>query len=292
MPFVFPNFHRLLESVNAEPVVGDLDDLVPRETGWVFDRLLKLRGAGAVGHHVEPVAFAAVLGDATLVGRQQNAAGGGGETFYLNQAQLAGRWIEAGYIVANIFLVDIFDLTTLRGLVLHDHPHCRHLSFGMGAQAPDIEGLAFGMGQDQDAGEPLDALQGQCPLPIELIAPTVAACHDLGMAGFGLRQAALSTDYVVIPLLGGAANLLIGPLDNLRQGQFDVSLAMRSTSASRSARTSLIKGTKAFSLSQAVASGRAATDGRSPGVVAGTEIAEDIWLAEAGSAAVRQLHGE
>lgn len=56
----FPNFHRLLESVNAQIVVGDLDDLVPREPGWVFDRLPKLRGTGAVGHHVEPVANAPV----------------------------------------------------------------------------------------------------------------------------------------------------------------------------------------------------------------------------------------
>ena len=79
----------------------------------------------------------------------------------------------------------------------------------MWTQTPDIEGLAFGMGQDQDAGEPLDALQGQCPLPIELIAPTVAARHH-----FGLCQTTLSTDYVVIPLLGGAANLLIGSLNS------------------------------------------------------------------------------
>ena len=83
------------------------------------------------------------------------------ETFYLDQAQLVGRWIEASYIVSKIFLVDIIDLTILRGLVLHDHPHRRHLGFRMWAQTPDIEGLAFGMGQDQDAGEPLDSLQGQ-----------------------------------------------------------------------------------------------------------------------------------
>ena len=59
----FPNFHRLLESVNAQIVVGDLDDLVPREPGWVFDRLPKLRGTGTVGHHVEPVANAPVSSD-------------------------------------------------------------------------------------------------------------------------------------------------------------------------------------------------------------------------------------
>ena len=51
-----------------------LGDLVPREPGWVFNRLLKLWIAGAVGDYVEPVAVAAILGDATLIGRQQNAA--------------------------------------------------------------------------------------------------------------------------------------------------------------------------------------------------------------------------
>ena len=57
----------------------------------------------------------------------------------------------------------------------------------MWTQTPDIESVAFGMGQDQDAGEPLDSLQGQRPLPLKLIAPTVAARHHLSMAGFGLR---------------------------------------------------------------------------------------------------------
>ena len=50
-----------------EPVVLDLADLVPLEPGRVQDGFLEHRLSGAVGHHVEPEAFEAVLGHTVLV---------------------------------------------------------------------------------------------------------------------------------------------------------------------------------------------------------------------------------
>ena len=134
---ILSNLHRLGHRVHFEPVVLHLGDLVPREPGRVSDRLLKFRGARAVSHHIEPEAIASILGNSALVRREQDTAGGG-ETLHFDQAQLARLPIEAGYIVAEVLLVDVLNFASLGGLVFHDHPHGRHLGFGIRTQVPDI----------------------------------------------------------------------------------------------------------------------------------------------------------
>ena len=67
---------------------------------------------------------------------------------------------------------------------------------------------------------------------------------------------------------------------------------MRSTSAKRSARTSSIKGARAFSLSQAVASGKGGYGRQIIRHGGGTQVAEDIRLTEARGIVVGHLHGE
>ena len=68
--------------------------------------------------------------------------------------------------------------------------------------------------------------------------------------------------------------------------------AIRSTSTRRSVRTSLIKGTKALSWSQPVASGKAATGGKSAPDSRRDEIAQNVRLPKTGRAVVRQFQGE
>jgi hypothetical protein len=106
------------------------------------------------------------------------------------------------------------------------------------------------------------------------------------MSGFGLRQTALSTDYVVILFLGGAANLLIGPLYNLRQGQFDVignaldlGQPLGANLVDERHQGVFVEPSGRFWRQVAWSSSRA-------------EIAKDIRLAETGRAIIRQLHGE
>jgi hypothetical protein len=47
------------------------------------------------------------------------------------------------------------------------------------------------MWQDEDAGEPLDCLERERPLTLEVDPAAIAACQKLGVARFGLREATL-----------------------------------------------------------------------------------------------------
>ena len=157
--------------VHLQPVVLHLADLMPGEAGRVGDGLLQLRLGGAVGDHVEPVAVAAVLCHTTLVGRQQDGAGLGGEALHLYQAQLTRFHVQTGYVVAQVLLVDIADLETLPCLVLHDHLHRSHLGFGVRTQPLYFGSLALRMGQDQNASQSFDALKCERSLLGEFTPP-------------------------------------------------------------------------------------------------------------------------
>ena len=82
----------------------------------------------------------------------------------------------------------------------------------MGAQPPDVQGLAFGVGKDESTGQPLDALQRDRLLAAELLAPPFPARQHRGMAGFGLNQAPLGAGDLVFQFVGGAANLVVDAL--------------------------------------------------------------------------------
>lgn len=46
--------HRLRHGIDVQPVVLDLDDLVPRDFGGVLDGILKLGLGVAVGNDIPP----------------------------------------------------------------------------------------------------------------------------------------------------------------------------------------------------------------------------------------------
>ena len=168
--------------------------------------------------------------------------------------------------------MDIIDLTTLRSLVFHDHLHGRHFRFRMWTQAPNIQGPPFGVGQYKHACQPLDALQSHCLLPLEFLTPARAPRHDLRVAGLGLRETSLGTRDFLVHFLRGAAYFFIYPLQNLGQRQLHMLADALDFGQAFRARTSSTKGAKAFSLSQAVASGRVATGGRPSGAVVGLRL--------------------
>ena len=111
------------------------------------------------------------------------------------------------------------------------------------------------------------------------------------MARLGLRHAALGALELLLDVGGGAADLLVGPLEQLGERQLDVR-ATRSTSVRRSLRASSRNGASACSCSQAVASGSGATVGSSAGGVGGREVAEQAGLLEPGLAVLGDLDGE
>ena len=166
--------------------------------------------------------------------------------------------------------MDVVDLASSRGFVLHDDPHRPSSRFrGAGAAAGHPAFRVSGWGEDERAGQPLDALQRDRPLAAEFLAPALSARQHLGMAGFGLSQTPLGPDHFVFQFVVDAADLVVDPLEKPRSGDSSTCSATRSTSARRSVRTSSMNGVRACSLSQEVASGRDATAGKSSGAGVG-----------------------
>src|SRR6266851_5496849 len=100
------------------------------------------------------------------------------------------------------------------------------------------------MRQNENAREPLDALQAERPLTIKFLAAPLPACHQRPMTILGLFQ--------------------------ISSRAFDSSLSVfRATSAARSLRTSFRNPLRACSFNQARGSGACATAGRLAGVAAG-----------------------
>ncbi len=58
---------------------------MPVELGWVADGLLEPRRIVAVGDNIEPVTVPPILGDATLVGREQDRTCRGAEPLDLDK---------------------------------------------------------------------------------------------------------------------------------------------------------------------------------------------------------------
>ena len=116
----------------------------------------------------------------------------------------------------------VVDLPALRGLMPHDGPHRRQLGLGIGAQPAHRRGLPFRVGQDQRAGQPLDRLQGDRPLPPRLLAAALPPRQQLGVARLGLGQAPFGAGGLVFRVIRGAADLVIDALQHLGQRQLDV----------------------------------------------------------------------
>ena len=180
------------------------------KAGGVADRLAELRRRVAVGDDVEPVAVAAVLGDAALVRREQNAAVAVADALNLDEPQVAGVKVEAGDVVAEVLLVTrrrpggpatcSCSITTRMAVA-----SVSGLAAAVGPRA-----LPFGVGQDEDRRDPFDGLKRERPLLLEFLPAAVAAGQQLGVPRLGLRQAAFRPLRVLLDLGGGPADLLVG----------------------------------------------------------------------------------
>ena len=199
-----------------------LRHLVPVEARRVADRLLELRRIVAVGDDVEPKAVATVLGDAALVGREQDRAGRCAKPLHLDQAQLAGSEIEARDVVAQVLLGDVVDLPALRLLVLHDHAHGGGLGLEVRLETPHLGRLALGVRQHEDAREPLDCLERERPLAIEVDPAALAAGKQLRVARLGLREPPLGAGELLLHVGRRAADLLVRALEQLGERKLDV----------------------------------------------------------------------
>ena len=116
----------------------------------------------------------------------------------LYQAQLTGRDIEAGHVVAEVLLMYIVDLAALFLLVLHHHLHGGHLGLGVRAQALHFWTSRARGEADECAGESFNALKGESPLLLEFASPSFAPRHGLVVAGFGLGQTSFGTGYLLV----------------------------------------------------------------------------------------------
>ena len=219
---ILAQLHRLRHRVHRQVVVRDLRHLVPVEPRRIADRLLQSRRRVAVGDDVEPVAVAAVLGHAPLVGREQDRAGRCAEALHLDEAQLAGGEVEAGDVVAQVLLGHVVDLAALRLLVLHDHAHGDGFGLEVRLEAPHLGRLALGVRQDEDAREPLDRLERERPLAIEFGPAALAAGQQLRVARLGLREPSLGARELLLHVGRGAADLLVRALEQLGERQLDV----------------------------------------------------------------------
>lgn len=83
----------------------------------------------------------AVFGEAALVGSEKNGSGRFTDAFNFDETKLAGVYIQARDVIAEVFFVNVIDLTTPVFLVLHDHLHRDRFHFWVWLQAAD-----FGLG--------------------------------------------------------------------------------------------------------------------------------------------------
>src|SRR6266508_821769 len=73
--------------LQVHPVMLDLGDFMPGESGWVLHGVPQLRIGVAVRDDIEPVAITAVLGDTELIRRQHNCPGGVANPLHLDQPE-------------------------------------------------------------------------------------------------------------------------------------------------------------------------------------------------------------
>jgi hypothetical protein len=191
-------------------------DLVPGEAGRVLVDMQARLGV-TVGYNVKPVAVAPILGHSLLIGREADGPRGSPETFDLDEAQFAALGVQARQIITQILLVDIGYGASGGPLVLHGHAHGNGLGLGVGAQTPDLRLLPLRMRQDENAGNPLDSLEAEGALPLQLLAASLTPGHEGCMEILGLLQIPGRPLHPTLGLLGQPANQPVLPLQKLRE---------------------------------------------------------------------------
>ena len=162
---------------------------MPRKAGWILDRGLKLRCGVAVGHNIEPVAITPILGHSSFVRREEYGPGRVADALDLDEPQLSGVEVKAGDVVAQVFVMDIIYLAALRRLIFHHDSHGGRFGLSVRLQPPYLRGFTLWVREDQYARQALDSLQGQRPLPLQLLPPPLSPGKELTMPGLRLRQA-------------------------------------------------------------------------------------------------------
>src|SRR5206468_3069123 len=99
-------------------VVRHLPDFVPIQSAWIFHRILKAWVRVTGRYDVEPITVAAVLGNASFVGCEQDRSGRRTQALHLDQPQLARRQIQTGDVVAEVLVGNVVNLPALALLML------------------------------------------------------------------------------------------------------------------------------------------------------------------------------
>ena len=175
--------------------------------------------------------------------------------------------------------------------MFHDDLHGGPLGCRVGTQAPHIRGLAFGMGQDQGAGQPLDALKRERALPFDFLPPPRPPRRHRVVAGFGPRQPALGAGDAPGDFVSPTSDLPVDALQDLGQGYLDV--RGNALDLGQLLGTHLVqKGQERVFVEPGVRLGKA---GRGRQQVRGrgrTQVPDHVRFAQAGRGTVRQFHGE
>src|SRR5262249_44189058 len=171
---------------------------------------------------VEPIAVAAVLRHATLVGREQDRAGYRPQTLYLDKAQLSRRQVKAGHVVAEVLLRDVVDLPTLGAFVFHHDAHRGGLGLEVRLKPTTLRRLTLRMREHEYARESFHRLKRERLLPLKIRPTPLSARQKLCVPELSLSEAAFGARDLLLDDCRGSPDLLVGPLEQFRQRKLNV----------------------------------------------------------------------
>ena len=106
--------------------------------------------------------------------------------------------------------------------MLHDHAHRDGLGLEVRLEPAHLGRLALGVREHEHAGEPLDGLERQRALALEIGAAPLAPGEQLGMPRLRHREPSLGAWELLVHVGSSTPNLLVGALEQLGERQLDV----------------------------------------------------------------------
>jgi hypothetical protein len=87
-------------------------------------------------------------------------------------------------LIAEVFLIYVEDLSPMIRLKLHHHIHGNGFCLDVGTKPPYFGGFPLGVGEHENARDPLDSLQAEWRLSLKFLASSVPPREELSMASF------------------------------------------------------------------------------------------------------------
>jgi hypothetical protein len=103
--------------------------------------------------------------------------------------------------------------------VLDDDAHRGRLGLGIRLKPADIRRLSLRVREDEHACHPLNTLERQRSLAIQVRTTTIPSVQQFGMTRLGLRQTTFCTWKLLVDVRRRAPDLIIGALEQLGEGQ-------------------------------------------------------------------------